>query len=142
MLALYVVVSISYSYAKTLKQDTRACVITSLAVFIILMPQSVTVGDQSVSALLSSNLGSNGMFLALIIGLVVTGIYNFLITHNVKISIPEQVPPNVCNAMTPIIACIIIFTGNLFVKWGFALTQFGDIYSLENRHCFQNNQKA
>lgn len=129
MLALYVVVSISYSYAKTLKQDTRACVITSLAVFVTLMPQTVTVGEQSVSALLSSNLGSNGMFLALIIGLVVTGIYNFLITHNVKINMPEQVPPNVCNAMTPIIACMIIFTGTLFVKWGFALTQFGDIYT-------------
>lgn len=129
LLALYVVISVSYSYAKTLEQDIRAYVITSLAVFIILMPQSVTVGEESVSALLSSNLGSNGMFIALFTGLIVTAIYNFLITHNVKISLPEQVPPNVSNSMTPIIACMIIFTGTLFVKWGFALTQFGDIFT-------------
>ena len=129
LLALYVVISVSYSYAKTLEQDIRACVITSLAVFIILMPQSVTVGEEIVSALLSSNLGSNGMFIALFTGLIVTAIYNFLITHNVKISLPEQVPPNVSNSMTPIIACMIIFTGTLFVKWGFALTQFGDIFT-------------
>lgn len=129
MLALYVVVSISYSYAQKLNQDVKPCVLASLAVFVILMPQTVTVGDSSVAALLSSNLGSNGMFLAILIGLLVTKFYDTLIKRNISIKMPEQVPPNVSAAMTPIIACMIIFGVALLIKWGFTLTTYGDIYS-------------
>lgn len=130
MLAIYIVISVSYSYAKNVGQDAKATTILATAVFIVLMPQSIKVGDTSVNALLSSNLGSNGIFVAILIGILVAVFYNMLIKHNIRIRMPEQVPPMVSEAMTPIIASMIIFLITFFVKWGISLTSYGDIYTL------------
>lgn len=130
MLAIYIVVSVSYSYAKNIGQDPRSNVILAVAVFIVLMPQTVTVGDSSVSALISSNLGSNGIFPAILIGILVPMFYNFLIKKDIRMKMPEQVPPMVSDSMTPIFAAMIIFVVTLFVKWGLSLTPYQDIFTL------------
>lgn len=130
MLAIYIVISVSYSYAKNVKEDPKATAILATAVFIVLMPQSITIGDQSVNALLSSNLGSNGIFVAIIVGILTAISYHWLIAHNIKIKMPPQVPPMVSEAMTPIIASMVIFCVTFLLKWGLSLTSYGDIYTL------------
>lgn len=130
LLGIYTVISVSYAYAKNAKQDPKANVLITTAVFIALMPQTITVGESSVSALATSNLGSNGIFVGILLGIVVPMFYNFLIKHNVTIKMPQQVPPMVSEAMTPIIAAMVIFTVTLLVKWGFTLTPFNNVFSL------------
>lgn len=130
MLAIYIVISVSYSYAKNVGQDPKATTILATSVFIVLMPQTITVGETKVSALLSSNLGSNGIFVAILVGILVGVCYNELIKRNIRIKMPEQVPPMVSEAMTPILASMIIFGITFFVKWGISLTSYGDIYTL------------
>lgn len=130
LLAIYIVISVSYSFAKEVEQDTRASVLVSTAVFIILMPQTITIGEETVSALASSNLGSNGIFVAIIIGILCSAFYDFLIRKNIKITMPEQVPGNVANAMSPIFAMMIIFTITFIIKYFLSLTAYGDIYAL------------
>ncbi len=129
LLGIYTVISVSYSYGKNLNQDPKSCVLVTTGVYIALMPQTVTVGTETASAIATSNLGSNGIFIGLVLGILVPMFYNFLLTHNVKISLPEQVPPMVNEAMTPIVAAMIIFPITMLVKWGFSLTSYGDIYS-------------
>lgn len=130
LLAIYIVISISYSYAKNVQQDPKATSIIATAVFIVLMPQSIKVGETTVSALSTNNLGSNGIFVAILVGIVTAVCYNFLIKHNIKIKMPEQVPPMVNEAMTPIIASMIIFFGAFLIKYGLSLTSYGDIFTL------------
>ena len=130
MLAIYIVISISYSYAKNVGQDPKASTILSTAVFIVLMPQSITVGDTKINALLSSNLGSNGIFVAILVGILVSVCYHQLLKRNIQIRMPEQVPPMVSEAMTPILASMIMFAITFFVKWGISLTPYGDVYNL------------
>lgn len=130
MLAIYIVISVSYSYAKNARQDPKATAILTTAVFIVLMPQSITVGEETMSALNSSYLGSNGMFLAIFLGIVVARFYDFLIKKDIRIKMPEQVPPMVVDAMTPILASMIIFGITFLVKWGFTLTEYGNIFDL------------
>ena len=130
LLAIYIVISVSYSYAKNVGLDPKATTILATAVFIIMMPQSIQVGETSVSALSSSNLGSNGIFVAILIGIGVAAAYHYLIKHNIQIKMPEQVPPMVSEAMQPIIASMIIFTIVLVIKWLVSLTAYGDIYTL------------
>lgn len=130
LLAIYIVIAVSYSYAKNLQEDPKASVILSTAVFIILMPQSITIENVTVNALLSEYLGSNGIFLAILIGIGTAGFYHFLIQKNIKIKMPEQVPPMVVEAMNPIVASMIIFGIAFLFKWGLFLTDFGNIFDL------------
>lgn len=130
LLAIYTVISVSYSYAKIVNEDPRASVLISTAVFILMMPQSIMVGETNVNALLSSNFGSNGIFVAIIIGVSVSMLYHVLISNNVKIKMPEQVPAMVSDAMTPIIGAMIIFGIAFALKYTVSLTSFKDIYSL------------
>lgn len=130
LLAIYTVISISYSLAKEVGQDPKPTVLISTAVFILLMPQQITIGEETVNALLSSNLGSNGIFVGIIIAILVSAFYNFLIRKNIRFKMPEQVPTNVSASMTPIIAAMIIFTLAFLVKYGLSLTSYGDIFSL------------
>lgn len=130
LLAIYIVISIAYSYAKTVNQDPKATVIIATAVFIILMPQSVTVGETTVGALSSNYLGSNGIFLSILIGILVAGAYDFLIRKDIRIKMPEQVPPMVSEAMTPIFASMIIFGLAFILKWYLTTTTYNNLFDL------------
>ncbi len=130
MLGIYSVISVAYSYSKILDQNPRTNVLLAVAVFMVLMPQSVTVGETSVSALLSVNFGSNGIFPAILIGVLVPKFYNFLMKKNIKLNLPEQVPPMVSESMSPIFAAMILFAVTLVVKYCVYLTASGDVYTL------------
>lgn len=81
---LYIVVSIAVSYADIKKISAKACALLSLAVFIVLMPQSITVGDTTIGALKTDYLGSSGIFVAILVSLLVSSFYNYLMKKNIK----------------------------------------------------------
>ena len=59
-------------------------------------------------------LGSNGLFVAIIIGLCVVEICRFFEVKNIKLSLPDSVPPMVAtfiNTLIPLLTNIIIFYG-------------------------------
>ncbi len=130
LLAIYIVISIAYSHAKNVGQNPKSVVILAVASFIILMPQSITIGEETVNALKSDYLGSNGIFIAILIGILVSVAYNFLINKNIKINMPEQVPSMVSESMTPIFASMIIFGVVFLIKWGLSLTSYNNIFNL------------
>ena len=74
-----------------------------------------------------SYLGSNGIFIALILGLVLPPVLNFLLKH-VSIKLPDSVPDFVAKSLSPTFAAIIILTGLTLVAWGMTLTPFGNVY--------------
>lgn len=130
LLGIYSVISVSYSYSTLLGQNARTNVLLSVAVFIVLMPQVMSGGETPATALLTSNFGSNGIFPAIMIGVLVPMFFNYLLTHGVKLKMPDSVPPMVTDAMNPIFAAMVIFAVTLAIKWGVSLTPFGDCFNL------------
>lgn len=84
---------IAWSYANQYKTDGVSAGIVSAAVFFILTP-SIMSGDKvPVEGFPYTYLGSRGLFVAIIFGLLSAWIFQWFINHNIQIKMPATVPP-------------------------------------------------
>ena len=92
-ISVYVVLGVSYRLAKTYHMEAFTNSLTALFVFLCLagVPQSLSEGTY----IDISGLGSSSMFAAIVVALAVIEINHFLIVKNIKISMPQSVPPMV-----------------------------------------------
>lgn len=145
LLGIYSVISVAYSYSSNLGQNPRSNVLLAVAVFIILMPNMqwtltpaevdaagkvVKAAVNTPTAYLTQNFGANGIFTGILIGVFVPMLYNYLLTHGVRLKMPDSVPPMVVEAMNPIFAAMCIFAIVLGIKWGVSMTSFGNVYDM------------
>lgn len=128
MLAIYIVMSVAYSYTSIKKESGMTAAILSMGAFLCLMPQSVEGKDGMIGALLSSYLGSNGIFVAIVTGLVISSLYIWLTKKNLTIKLPDSVPPMVSESLSPTFIAIIIFCFVLILKFIFFVSPFGNIF--------------
>jgi PTS system cellobiose-specific IIC component len=132
LIAIFTVVSISYTYTKLLKKPNTNPLIAAfmaLAAFIILIPQ--TVGKTS--ALSMTYLGSTGMFVGIILGLGIAKLYTILAQKkHLTIKLPDTVPPMVTESFRPLIVSFIILVLVLLIRIGFAVTPFKTFYAFIN----------
>lgn len=130
MLAIYVVVAVGYSYTKNEGENPKVGALVSLASFMSLMPVlEVSVENGSLSVMTTDNFGSNGIFVAIIFGLLVSVLFCKLMKSNLKIKLPDAVPPMVSESLTPTIVVMILFTGIFAIKYGFSLSTYGNIFN-------------
>ncbi len=129
MLAIYMVVANAYTYAKNENENGAIVAILALASFITLMPQYVTAGETSIGALLSGYLGANGIFVAMFVGIIIAKLYCWLGTKNLKLKLPDTIPPMVTDSLEPVFIAMILFSGIFVVKYGFTLTSYGNIFT-------------
>lgn len=133
IIALLIAVSIPYTYTKLLEKSSAnpfMAAFLCLASFVILMPQ--TVGeDNSIAALSYDFLGSSGMFVAILLGLVITRIYVAL-SQNKKllIKMPEGVPPMVSQSFEPLVISLIILVIVVTTRILISYTPLENIFSL------------
>lgn len=130
MLAIYVVISVSSCYAKVKGESGLTAALISTGAFLCLMPQTVEGKDGVISALQTSYLGSNGIFVAMITGLAITGLYCWLCKKNITLKLPDTVPPMVSQSMSPTFISMIIFVVVLVVKYLVFLTPYGNVFDL------------
>ena len=132
LLAIYVVATISFSLTESLGEKGSIGSVLSTACFIMLMPiQSSTLqsGD-SIQSLLLTYMGSDGLFVALFIGLLIPTIYCYLMKKNLKINLPDSVPPMVSDSLSPTFVAMIIFLLIFALKYVCSLTSMGNIFSI------------
>lgn len=82
--------------------------IISLFSFLMLFP--VGVNEEIGAFLPANNLGSTGMFAAIIVSIISIEIYRFLLQKNIVIKMPEGVPPMVASAFTSLIPIFVTLT--------------------------------
>lgn len=113
---------VGYCLAKNKRfENAVACVVIGIASLVIMMPQVVTVtidkdagtvADVS-GAFITANTGTNGLFAAIIIGLLATSLFIKLSgIDKLKINLGEGVPPAVgdsFNVMTPMMLTMAVF---------------------------------
>lgn len=109
MLALYAVFAIGYTFAKNHELDGFTCGLLSLLAFFMITPITTTgTGWTAINNLPLSWLGSKGLFSAMIVGLITSYIYKYLIQKNITIKMPESVPTFVSKSFTGIIPGLVI----------------------------------
>ena len=125
--AIYLVGAIAYRYTQNVRgKDGMITAVIALASFMALMPiQTDKVGT---TTLLMSNLGSNGIFVSMIIGLAVGSLYCSLMEKKITIKMPASVPPNVADSLAPTFVVMIIFMIIFILKYVFILTPFGNVF--------------
>lgn len=132
MLAPYEVIALARAYATIKNSNVINSIIVALGAFFVLCPLNIIEGTYSNSYTISTSyLGSNGLFLAMILGILIPSIYRFLMKH-VGIKLPDSIPPMVTDSLSPTFAAMIIFAGAFLIKWGFSLTAFGNLFDFFN----------
>lgn len=132
LMAIYIVPAIAYHYAKNEGENGITSAILALAAFISLQPQTITAGKDTISGLLSSNLGSQGIFVGMITASLISFSYSKLMKKNIKLNLPDSVPPNVSESLSPTFVAMIIFLGIFVVRYLTGLTPYGDVFNLVN----------
>lgn len=128
MLAIYIIVAVGYCYTKEKGGNGLTGAILSMGAFLALMPQTVEGAEGPVSALLSNYLGSNGIFVALVVALAISSLYIWLSKKNITIKLPDSVPEMVSRSLAPTFVAILLFVIVLIVKYAFTLTAYGNIF--------------
>lgn len=132
MLAIYLVVTVSYYYAQNEGENGLNAATITMGSFLLLIPQFLSAGDQVYSAMLSKYLGSNGIFVGMVLAILVSKAYCYLSKKNIKLTLPDSVPSNVSDSLSPIFIAMIIFTVTGIIKYVCTLTPYGNIFDLIN----------
>jgi len=106
LLGLFAVIGISYNLAKTYKLNLLS------ATTLFLMSYLVVAAPATNGALPMGYLDAKGLFTAIIVGLVSVEVLKFMEDRDIKIKMPDGVPPAVANSfasLIPAFVLIIIF---------------------------------
>lgn len=115
LLGFFMCFSMSYNYAKRKKRNPMQAGFCAIVCYILVVSPPVTAavdGGATFDALNLGNLGTGGMFVALIIGLCSVAISEFIIKHNWLIKLPDVVPEGIANSFNAIVP-----TGANIVVW-------------------------
>lgn len=118
LLGLVGAFGIASSYAEQHKTDGKSAGIIALASFFVVTP-SIMSGDKApLEGMPYGYLGSKGLFIAIIIGLIAGGLFQWFINRDIRIKMPEAVPPAVSKSFSALIPGAVI------------ITLFGAIYAI------------
>jgi len=130
-LALYIVFLMARNLVGNFLKDDNgsAAGIIALMSFLFVTPLGNIVAKKvTTTALPSTWLGSQGVFSAMIIGLVVGRLYVYIRQHNWTIKMPQGVPPMVSNAFAALIPTVVIGLLFILVARLFAFTPYGNMH--------------
>lgn len=126
MLGIYAVFAIGYAFTKNEGLNAITGAIMTTAVYFILMPLVTPEGMGNMIDI--SYMGSKGIIVAIIVGLVVSRFYCWLCGKNLKVKLPEAVPPMVSQSLEPMWAAMIIFSLAILVKYAFSFLPGGNFF--------------
>lgn len=134
VMALFVVMTIAYTYAGLKNYNQITSVLFAVAGFLALAPQQVGEGEAIYSAFSMSTLGASGLFVAMLMGIIMPLVYGKLqSTGKLNFKLPDTVPPMVTQSLEPVFIGIFLLFFLLVIRIGFAMTAFGDIFAFINQ---------
>lgn len=145
-ISIFVVFNFAYVYAKKEKQNPLSAGLLAVGSFFILMPQKIMVpvlenavtefpGTAVVTATTNTEAfqtlytGGTGLLVAILVGYIVARLYVFFNQKNFVVKMPDSVPPNVAESLSPSFLSGAIFIFFFLVRVGFSFTPFGSIFS-------------
>ncbi|QHM45021.1 Lichenan permease IIC component (plasmid) [Lactiplantibacillus plantarum] len=98
------------------------------------MPQNIGTGKTAITGFAGQYMGSQGIFVAIIIGLAVS--YTYVKLSHVKrltLTLPSSVPPMIADSFAPLAVGILIFCGDFIVRLIFSFTQWENLFDFVNK---------
>ncbi len=123
LVALFLIFSVGYNTAKEFDKNPLSGGLIASGAFLMLIPLQDSSDFGSV--LTASSFGAQGMFLALIAGILAARIYVYCMDHNLKLKMPDSVPGNVTAMFETMIPAGVVFLVFMLVRYGFQTTSFG-----------------
>lgn len=118
---------VANSLARQNKVDGVSAGIISLSSFIVVTP---FVTGEAGSGITVGYMGSKGLFVAMIIGIISALIFNWFIKRDIQIKLPETVPPAVAKSFSALIPGAAIITLWLVVYAVLDKMNIGNIHDL------------
>lgn len=131
MMGIYISFFIGLRWGKVCGLSGYTGGIVSGAVFLAFMPQQSFEDIPMASFINTSYMGSNGIFVAILLGLIVPKVTAILMSK-LEIKLPDTVPPMVADSLSPMFAAIVLFTAVWFAKWGLSFTPWGNLFDMIN----------
>lgn len=131
MMGIYISFFIGLRWGKVCGLSGYTGGIVSGAVFLAFMPQQSFEDIPMASFINTSYMGSNGIFVAILLGLIVPKVTAILMSK-LEIKLPDMVPPMVADSLSPMFAAIVLFTAVWFAKWGHSFTPWGNLFDMIN----------
>lgn len=118
---------VAYSYARQHKVDGVSAGIIALSSFIVVTP--FVTGEKG-AGIPVAYMGSKGLFVAMVLGIVSALIFQWFIKHNIQIKLPDAVPPAVARSFSALIPGAAIITMWLVVFGVLDKMSIGNIHDL------------
>ncbi|MFT9370079.1 PTS sugar transporter subunit IIC [Paenibacillus polymyxa] len=125
IIALYAVFFIAYRLAQAFDKDPLVPAATALLSFLIVTP--IQTFDK-VRALPLQWLGAQGLFVAMIVGLIAARLYIWIVDRNWTIKMPDGVPPTVVKTFSGLIPAVLVAFVFVIVAGLFMQTSFGTVH--------------
>ena len=103
---------IAYSLTKQYNVDGVPSGIVSLSTFILVTP---FVTGEAGNGMPTTYMAAQGLFVAIVLGLINGWVYQWFINHNIQIKMPESVPPAVSKSFSAILPGATLIVGWLIV---------------------------
>jgi cellobiose PTS system EIIC component len=137
IMSLIAAFAVAYRLAETYKLDAMSAGTISVAAFMLstpfsfqFMPVGAKAGILVTGAISKAFLSSKGLFVALLIGILATEIYRWVVKKNIVIKLPSSVPPSVGKSFAALIPGFLV----IFVVWVIRLlvelTPYGSINNM------------
>jgi PTS system cellobiose-specific IIC component len=129
VMALYTVFAVAYQMAKEKDMESSGIVIgfTALVAFFIVTP-FLSIEDGKRTVIDMTYLGAQGLFVALIIGILTAYIFQFFKKRRWELGMPEGVPPSLVRSIEGLIPGIVVAILAVLVFVLFNSTQYGSIH--------------
>lgn len=105
ILALMVAITTSYNLAKSYGVDGLSAGLISFGALVILTPTTPKEGGLNLAWT-----GAQGLFVALIVALLVTEVFRYLVQKDITFKMPDGVPPAVMRSFAALVPAFIILT--------------------------------
>lgn len=129
LLALFAAFFVAYCLVEAFEKDGAMAGLISLISFLVVTPLGqMKVADQLVNIIPFDWLGSKGLFVALIVGMITGRIYVWILDKNLVIKLPDGVPPTIGKSFVGLVPGFAIVLFFLAVRALFAATAFGSMH--------------
>jgi len=136
IMALVSAFTVAYRLAESYNIDALGAGVVSVAGFLTATPFSFLFTSSKVNEILVTGaisktyLGSKGLFVALIIGILSTEIYRWFVKRDIVIKMPDGVPPSVGKSFVALIPAFAVVIIVWLIRLIVELTPYGSINNL------------
>ena len=135
MIAIITCLGIAYRLSEGYKLDGISGAILGLISFLLVTPFVINFKHEQYGELTASGIptgltGSAGLFVAIIMAILSTEIFNFVLKKNMDMKMPDMVPPAVSKSFAALIPGFFIISTALVIRVLFEVTPFASIHNV------------